>query len=191
MGKSVKGTQTEKNLLKAFAGESQARNRYTMYAKIAKKEGYQQIAALFLETADNEYQHAKQFFNFLEGGMVEFTAAYPTDIGTTAENLKFAAEGENEEHTKLYPGFAAVAEKEGFPEVCLKFKNIAKVEVEHEKRYLALLEHVKGNTVFKRDKKIKWKCMVCGFVHEGEEPPKVCPACGHSHEHYEPFYEYY
>ncbi len=122
---------------------------------------------------------------------MEFTAAYPTDIGTTEENLRFAAEGENEEHTKLYPGFAEVAEKEGFPEIALKFKNIAKVEVEHEKRYLALLELVKNNKVFKRDKKIKWKCLECGFVYEGTEPPKICPSCGHPHNYYEPFEENY
>lgn len=185
MGKSVKGTQTEKNLLKSFAGESQARNRYTMYAKIAKKEGYQQIAALFIETADNEYQHAKQFYNFLEGGMVEFTAAYPTDIGTTEENLKYAAEGENEEHTKLYPTFAKIAEEEGFPEIALKFKNISKVEVEHEKRYLALLDIVKNKTTYKKDDKVSWKCRVCGFVQDGSEPPKVCPVCEHTHDYYE------
>jgi rubrerythrin len=185
MTKSVKGTQTEKNLLKAFAGESQARNRYTMYAKKAKKEGYHQIAALFIETADNEYQHAKQFFNFLEGGMVEFTAAYPTDIGTTEENLKFAAEGENEEHTKLYPGFAKVAEKEGFPDICSKFNMIARVEVEHERRFLALLENLKTGKVFKRDDTVRWKCRVCGYVHEGKEPPAKCPACAHPKEHYE------
>ena len=191
MGKSVKGTETEKNLLKSFAGESQARGRYTMYAKVANKEGYKQIAEIFEETAYNEYQHAKQFFNFLEGGMVEFTAAYPTDIGTTAENLKFAAMGENEEHTKLYPGFAEVAEKEGFPEIALKWRNVAKVEVAHEKRYLALLEQVKGGTVFKKKEKVTWKCRVCGYHHEGEEPPKVCPVCGHSHEHYEILSEEY
>ncbi|MCF2142942.1 MAG: rubrerythrin family protein [Candidatus Heimdallarchaeota archaeon] len=191
MGKSIKGTETEKNLLKAFAGESQARNRYTMYAKVAKKEGFIRISQYFLETADNEYEHAKQFFDFLEGGPVEFTAAYPTDIGTTEENLKFAAEGENEEHTKLYPGFAEIAEKEGFPEIALKFKNIAKVEVQHEKRYLALLELVKNNKVFKRDKKVKWKCLECGFIYEGTEPPKICPSCGHPHNYYEPFEENY
>ena len=185
MGKSVKGTETEKNLLKSFAGESQARGRYTMYAKVASKEGYKQIAAIFEETAYNEYQHAKQFFNFLEGGMVEFTAGYPTDIGTTAENLNFAAMGENEEHTKLYPGFAKVAEEEGFPEISLKWKNIAKVEVEHEKRYLALLKIVKDGTVFKKTSKKRWKCQVCGFIYEGEEPPKICPVCGHDHHHYE------
>ncbi|MBK5112036.1 MAG: rubrerythrin family protein [Candidatus Heimdallarchaeota archaeon] len=191
MGKSVKGTETEKNLMKAFAGESQARNRYTMYAKKAQKEGYMQIEELFIETADNEYQHAKQFFSFLEGGMVEFTAGYPTDIGTTEENLKFAAMGENEEHTILYPGFAKVAEEEGFPEVALKFNNIAKVEVEHEKRYLALLEQVKAGTVFKKSTKKRWKCRVCGFVYEGEEPPKICPVCGHDHHYYELICEEY
>jgi rubrerythrin len=177
--------------MKAFAGESQARNRYTMYAKIANKEGYKQIANLFLETADNEYQHAKQFFKYLEGGMVEFTAAYPTDIGTTEENLKFAAAGENEEHTKLYPNFADIAEKEGFKEVARKFRMIAKVEVEHEKRYLALLKNIKDGTVFKKAKKVRWKCEVCGYIHEGEEPPHTCPACGHSHEYYEVHCEEY
>jgi rubrerythrin len=183
--KAKKGSETEKNLLKAFAGESQARNRYTMYAKIANKEGYKQIAGFFLETADNEYQHAKQFFQFLEGGMVEFTAAYPTDIGNTAENLKYAAEGENEEHTKLYPGFAEVADKEGYPEICRKFKMIARVEVEHERRFLALLKLIEDGKVLKRDKKVRWKCRVCGYVHEGDAPPKVCPACLHPQEHYE------
>ncbi|MBN1328782.1 MAG: rubrerythrin family protein [Candidatus Heimdallarchaeota archaeon] len=185
MSKSIKGTETEKNLLKAFAGESQARNRYTMYSKIAKKEGFVHISNIFLETADNEYQHAKQFFNFLEGGMVEFTAAYPTDIGTTKENLKFAAMGENEEHTKLYPYFAAVAEKEGFHDVAVKFKMIAKVEVEHERRYLELLKTLEENSHFKKDKKVRWKCSVCGYIHEGEVPPENCPACDHSHEYYE------
>ncbi|NHJ32933.1 MAG: rubrerythrin family protein [Asgard group archaeon] len=191
MGKSVKGTETEKNLLKSFAGESQARGRYTMYAKKAKKEGYQQIAAIFEETAYNEYQHAKQFFSYLEGGMVEITAGYPTDIGTTAENLKFAAMGENEEHTKLYPEFAKIAEKEGFPEIALKWKNIAKVELEHEKRYLALLKSVEEGSVFKKPKKMRWKCRVCGFVYEGTEPPKVCPVCDHDHHHYELICEEY
>ncbi|MHA1187517.1 MAG: rubrerythrin [Candidatus Heimdallarchaeota archaeon] len=182
---SIKGTETEKNLLKAFAGESQARGRYTMYAKVAKKEGYMQISHLFEETAYNEYQHAKQFFSFFEGGVVEITAGYPTDIGTTAENLKFAAAGENEEHTILYPKFAEVAEKEGFKEVARKFKLIAKVELEHEKRYLALLKNIEDGTVFKKSEKVRWKCQVCGFIHEGDAPPGVCPVCGHSHEHYE------
>ncbi len=182
---SIKGTETEKNLLKAFAGESQARGRYTMYAKVANKEGFKQIANFFTETAENEFQHAKQFFKFFEGGVVEITAGYPTNIGTTAENLKFAAEGENEEHTILYPQFADIAEKEGFKEVARKFRMIAKVEVEHEKRYLALLKQIEDKTVFKKSKKVRWKCLVCGYVHEGEEPPSVCPACGHSHEYYE------
>ncbi|HUT79656.1 MAG TPA: rubrerythrin family protein [Candidatus Bathyarchaeia archaeon] len=185
MTKSIKDTETEKNLLKAFAGESQARNRYSMYSKIAFKEGFVHISNLFIETADNEYEHAKQFFSFFEGGMVEFTADYPTDKGTTKENLKFAAMGEHEEHTILYPGFADVAEKEGFPEVARKFRMIAKVEVEHEKRYLALLKTLEDNTHFKKDKKVRWKCSVCGYIHEGEEPPSVCPACGHSHNYYE------
>ncbi len=191
MGKSIKGTETEKNLLKSFAGESQARGRYTMYAKVANKEGYKQIAAIFEETAYNEYQHAKQFFSFLEGGVVEFTAGYPTDIGKTADNLKFAAMGENEEHTKLYPAFAKIAEDEGFPEIALKWKNIAKVELEHEKRYLALLKTVKDGTVFKKSSKKRWKCRVCGFIYEGEEPPKICPVCGHDHHHYELICEEY
>lgn len=191
MANKIKGTQTEKNLLKAFAGESQARNRYTMYAKVAKKEGYPQIEKLFLETADNEYQHAKQFYNFLEGGMVEFTAAYPTDVGTTEENLKYAAEGENEEHTKLYPGFAKVAEEEGFPDVSRKFKMIAKVEVEHENRYLRLLKHLKEGKTYKSDDKVRWKCSVCGYVHEGEHPPETCPACNHPQKYYELLCENY
>ena len=185
MTKSIKGTETEKNLLKAFAGESQARGRYTMYAKVAKKEGYQQIAAIFEETAFNEYQHAKQFFSFLEGGMVEITAAYPADIGTTKENLKFAAMGENEEYTKLYPTFAKIAEEEGFHEVAMKFNNISKVEIEHEKRYLTLLKNIEDGIVYKRDEKVRWKCRICGYIHEGKEPPKVCPVCGHTHDYYE------
>ncbi|NHJ84761.1 MAG: rubrerythrin family protein [Asgard group archaeon] len=185
MTKSIKGTETEKNLLKSFAGESQARNRYTMYAKKARDEGYRKIAEIFLETADNELEHAKQFFSFLEGGMVEITAGYPTDIGTTLENLKFAAMGEHEEYTILYPHFAEVAEKEGFPDIARKYRMISKVESEHEKRYLALHETVEKGTVFKKDKKVRWKCMECGYIHEGEEPPKVCPACGHSHEYYQ------
>ena len=191
MGKSIKGTETEKNLLKSFAGESQARGRYTMYAKVANKEGYKQIAAIFEETAYNEYQHTKQFFSFLEGGVVEFTAGYPTDIGTTADNLKFAAMGENEEYTKLDPGFAKIADEEGFPEVALKFRNIANVELEHEKRYLALLAQVKAGTVFKKSEKKRWKCRVCGYIYEGEEPPKICPVCGHDHHHYELICEEY
>ena len=187
---SIKGTKTEQNLLKAFAGESQARNRYTMYAKKARDEGYHQIAAIFLETADNELEHAKQFFKFFEGGEIEITAGYPTDIGTTKENLKFAAAGENIERTKLYPSFGEIAEKEGFSEIALKFKAITKIETEHEKRYLAFLNQVTKGTVFKKDKKVRWKCRECGYIWEGETPPKVCPFCGHSHEYYEVAVDY-
>lgn len=179
--KSLKGTKTEQNLLKAFAGESQARNRYTYFASQAKKEGFEQIAALFIETADNEKHHAKRFFSFLETGeALEITAMYPAGkVGTTAENLKAAAAGENEEHTELYPGFAKVATEEGFPEVAAVFKLIAKIEVEHEKRYLALLKNVTEGKVFKKDEKERWKCRECGYVHEGEEALDKCPACLH------------
>lgn len=179
--KSLKGTKTEQNLLKAFAGESQARNRYTYFASQAKKEGFEQIAALFIETADNEKHHAKRFFSFLETGeALEITAMYPAGkVGTTAENLKAAAAGENEEHTELYPGFAKVAAEEGFPEVAAVFKLIAKIEVEHEKRYLALLKNVTEGKVFKKDEKERWKCRECGYVHEGEEALDKCPACLH------------
>lgn len=183
---SVKGTQTEKNLLKSFAGESQARGRYVMFAKQARKEGYHQIAALFEETAENEYQHAKRFFSFLEGGMVEITAAYPAGVvGTTAENLKAAAEGENEEHTDLYPTFANIAKEEGFNEISVLWTMIARVEFEHEARYLKLLKNIEENQVFKREEKVRWKCGVCGYVHEGFEPPAVCPSCKHPKEHFE------
>lgn len=182
---SLKGTRTEENLLKAFAGESQARNRYEMFAKIAKKEGYVQISEIFLETARNEFEHAKRFFRFLEGGPVEITAMYPAGIeATTPENLKAAAEGENEEHTILYPEGAAVAKEEGFPEIAAAFKAIASVEVAHEKRYLKLLENIETNKVFKRDNKVMWKCNVCGYLHEGFEPPKMCPSCKHPQEHF-------
>src|SRR5512141_390621 len=159
----LKGTRTEKNLLAAFAGESQARNRYTFFASAAKKEGYEQISAIFLETADNEKEHAKRFFKFLEGGMTEFTAAFPAGrIGTTAENLKAAAEGEHEEWTHLYPGFADVAEGEGFTEIAAAFRAIAKVEVRHEKRYRKLLENVERGQVFRKDSASAWKCRNCG-----------------------------
>ena len=176
----LKGSKTEKNLLAAFAGESQARNRYTYFASAAKKEGYEQIAAIFLETADNEKEHAKRFFKFLEGGMVEFTAVFPAGrIGTTAENLKAAAEGEHEEWTRLYPGFADVAGQEGFRDVAAVFRFISKVEVEHEKRYLKLLGNVEKKAVFKKDKPAVWKCRNCGYHHEGAEALEVCPACLH------------
>jgi rubrerythrin len=190
--KSLKGTKTEKNLLAAFAGESQARNRYSFFASEAKKEGYEQIAAIFQETLDNEKEHAKVFFKHLQGGEVEIVASYPAGvIGTTEENLLAAADGEKMEWGTLYPNFAEVAEKEGFPEVALSFRNIAKVEAYHEKRYRKLLENVKKKTVFKKDKVVKWKCANCGYVHEGTEAPKLCPACKHPQAYYELWVENY
>lgn len=188
----LKGTKTEQNLLKAFAGESQARNRYTYYAKQARKEGYEQIAAVFEETAENEKEHAKVFFKHLEGGMVEITAEYPAGvIGTTEENLLEAAEGEKMEWGTLYPDFGQVAEDEGFPEIAHSFHNIAKVEAEHEKRYRKLHENVKENKVFKRKNTVKWKCRNCGFIYEGNEPPQKCPACQHPQSYYEILAENY
>lgn len=188
----MKGSQTEKNLLAAFAGESQARNRYTFFASAAKKEGFEQIAAIFLETADNEKEHAKRFFKFLQGGMAEFTASFPAGkIGTTAENLEAAAAGEHEEWTKLYPAFAEVAEQEGFPEVASAFRYIAKVEIEHEKRYLALLSNVREGKVFKKDAPTVWKCRNCGYHHEGAEAPDVCPTCLHPKNFFELLSERY
>jgi len=190
--KSIKGTQTEKNLLAAFAGESQARNRYTFFASKAKKEGYEQIAAIFQETADNEKEHAEVFFKHLQGGDAEITATYPTGIiGTTAENLLAAAEGEKMEWGTLYPNFSETAEKEGFPMVAHSFKKIAEVEAYHERRYRKLLENVKKKRVFKKDKVVKWKCRNCGYVHEGEEAPDVCPACQHPQSYYEIWTEPY
>ena len=192
MAKSIKGTKTEKNLLTAFAGESQARNRYTYFASEAKKAGYEQIAAIFLETAENEKEHAKVYFKHLQGGMVEITAAYPAGvIGTTEVNLKEAADGEKMEWGTLYPQFGDVAEKECFPDVALSFRNIAKVEAHHERRYRKLLENLSKNQVFKRDKPVKWVCRNCGFVHEGKEPPKTCPACQHPQAYYELWTEPY
>lgn len=183
---SLKGTKTEQNLLKAFAGESQARSRYTMFAKQAKKEGYEQIAALFEETAENEYQHAKRFFSFLEGGMVEITAAYPAgEVGTTLENLKAAAAGENEEHTILYPEFAKVAKEEGFLNVSAAFSLIAKVEVEHEARYLKLAANIENEEVFKKSAAKRWKCRKCGHVHTGDSAPDKCPTCLHPQSYFE------
>ena len=188
----LKGSKTEQNLLKAFAGESQARNRYTYFAKQAEKEGYEQIAAIFEETAENEKEHAKVFFKHLEGGMVEITADYPAGvIGTTEENLLEAADGEKMEWGTLYPDFGKIAEEEGFPEIAHSFRNIAKVEAAHEKRYRTLLENVKENKVFKRNKPMKWKCRNCGFIHEGEEPPQTCPACQHPQSYYEILAENY
>jgi len=182
----LKGSETEKNLLKSFAGESQARNRYTYFASTAKKEGYEQISGIFLETAENEKEHAKVFFKYLEGGKLEITAAYPAGkIGTTAENLLAAAEGEKEEWGKLYPEFEKTAREEGFKEVADSFKEIAEVEEQHEKRYRKLLSNVKNGTVFKKDKVVKWKCRNCGYVHEGKEAPEQCPACKHPQAYYE------
>lgn len=182
---SIKGTKTEQNLLKSFAGESQARNRYDLFAKVAKKEGYEQIAAYFEETAMNERYHAKRFFDFLEGGMVEITAAYPAGkVGTTAENLKASAMGENEEYTKLYPEFAKIAEEEGFKEIATAWRLIAKVEEQHEKRYLQLLKNIEEGKVFQREQKVKWKCWVCGYIHEGEKALEKCPVCQHPQSHF-------
>lgn len=186
MSKSIKGTRTEQNLLKAFAGESQARNRYEFFAKVAKEEGFEQIRAIFMQTAAQEQAHAKRFFKFLEGGAVEITVAYPAGkIGTTAENLLAAAMGENEEWTRLYPEFAGIAQAEGFGDVAAAFRLIAKVEAEHEKRYRKLLKNVEDGTVFKDDKKVRWVCRECGYVHEGEKAPEKCPACLHGKSHFE------
>ncbi len=180
MTKSLKGTQTEQNLLKSFAGESQARNRYEFFASVAKKEGYEQIAGFFLETANQEKEHAKRFFKFLEGGMTEITAAYPSGvIGTTMENLKAAAEGEHEEWTDLYPHFAEVAKEEGFTEIAVAFKTIAKVEAEHERRYLKLLQNLSEDRVFIHNGKVWWQCRNCGYVYESEKAMENCPACLH------------
>ncbi|MGA1872769.1 MAG: rubrerythrin [Thermoplasmatota archaeon] len=184
---SLKGTRTEQNLLKAFAGESQARNRYTFFAKQAKKDGFESISAIFLETAENEREHAKLFFKHLEGGMVEITAMYPAGvIGTTLENLKASAAGENEEWSILYPGFADIADEEGFPEVAKTFRMVAKVEVEHEKRYNYLIQRVESGTFFRSDKITKWKCLNCGYIHEGNAAPDICPACKHPRAYFEP-----
>lgn len=180
MEKSIKGTKTEQNLLKAFAGESQARNRYEFFVSQARKEGLEQIAAIFQETASQEKEHAKRFFSFLEGGMLEITAGYPAGkVGTTKENLKAAAEGENEEWTKLYPMFAEIAREEGFPEVATAFKMIAKVEAEHERRYLKLLQNISEDQVFMKKGKVWWKCLNCGYIYESEKAMENCPACLH------------
>ncbi len=183
---SLKGSRTEKNLLKSFAGESQARNRYTFFASAARKEGYVQIQRIFEETAANEKEHAEVFFKHLEGGEVEITAAYPAGkIGTTEENLLAAAEGELMEWGTLYPDFAKVAKEEGFLDVAESFEEIAEVEEEHEKRYRKLLENVKNGTVFKRDEEVEWHCLNCGYIHHGKEAPEVCPACEHPQSYYE------
>ena len=186
MEKSIKGTQTEKNLLTSFAGESQARMRYTYFASVAKKEGYEQISAIFTETADQEKEHAKRMFKWLEGGMVEITASYPAGvIGTTAENLKAAAAGENEEWTLDYPKFADIADEEGFPAIAIMYRNIAIAEKGHEERYLALLSNIENGTVFKKAEETGWQCRNCGYIHTGTEAPEVCPACIHPQAHFE------
>lgn len=183
---TLKGTKTEQNLLKSFAGESQARNRYTFFASVAKKEGFEQISAIFMETAEQEKEHAKKFFKYLEGGMVEITASFPAGvIGTTAENLKAAAEGENEEWTLLYPEFAKIAEEEGFKEIANTFKRISLVEAEHEARYMKLYENVVNGKVFEKEEETVWQCRNCGFVHKGKKAPKECPACAHPQAYFE------
>ncbi len=183
---NLKGTKTEKNILAAFAGESQARNRYTYFASQAKKEGYVQIANIFQETADNEKEHAKRLFKFLEGGEVEISAAFPAGvIGSTAENLRASAAGENHEHTAMYPEFARIAEEEDFHEIAQVMLAIAVAEKQHEKRYLSLLENIEKGRVFKRDMVVKWKCDNCGYIHEGTEAPEKCPACAHPRAHFE------
>ncbi|HAQ20345.1 MAG TPA: rubrerythrin family protein [Prolixibacteraceae bacterium] len=183
---TLAGSQTEKNLLKAFAGESQARNRYEFFAKVAQKEGLEQIAALFMETAENERSHAKQFFKQLEGGLVEITATYPAGkIGSTLENLKASADGENEEWTDLYPEFARIADEEGFKRVALLFRSIAKIEKAHEERYRKLYQNLEEGKVFEREGKVVWKCRVCGFLHESNKPPLKCPVCDHPQAYFE------
>ncbi|MGI6073750.1 MAG: rubrerythrin [Fermentimonas sp.] len=184
--KSIKGTQTEKNLMQSFAGESQARMRYTYFSKQAKKEGYEQISAIFMETAEQEKEHAKRMFRYLEGGMVEVNASFPAGvIGTTAENLKAAAAGENEEWTKLYPMFADVAEEEGFKEIATMYRMISEAEAAHEERYLKLLKRVEEESVFERDEEIVWQCRNCGYVYRGKKALKKCPACLHDQAYFE------
>lgn len=186
MAKSIKGTKTEKNLLKAFAGESQARNRYTFFASAARKAGLEQIANIFMETAENEKEHAKVFFKHLEGGPVEITATYPAGaILETKDNLAAAAAGEKEEWSELYPSFARTAREEGFPEAARSFEQVSKVEAFHEARYRRLLSNLENGEVFKRKASVKWHCINCGFVFEGTEPPKECPACQHPQAYYE------
>ncbi len=183
---NLKGSMTEKNLLASFAGESQARTRYTYFASVAKKEGYEQISAIFMETAENEKEHAKLFFKQLPGGEAEITASFPSGvIGTTAENLKAAADGEHHEWGVLYPEAAETAEKEGFPEIANIFRQIARVEASHEERYRRLLARVEQKTVFTRDNETRWKCRNCGFVHSGSSAPDPCPACAHPQAYFE------
>jgi len=183
---SLQGTQTEKNLLTAFAGESQARNRYTYFASQAKKEGYVQMADIFTETANQEKEHAKRLFKFLEGGEVEISAAFPAGvIGTTLENLNSAAAGEHYEYTEMYPEFAKVAREEGFNDIAAVFEAIAVAEKQHEKRYVDLAANIEAGRVFKRDEKTVWRCRNCGYLHEGNEAPESCPACAHAQAHFE------
>lgn len=192
MSKSIKGTKTEQNLLKAFAGESQARNRYTYFAGAAKKEGYEQIAAIFYETAENEKEHAKVFFNYLEGSDLEISAAYPAGIiKDTRENLEHAAAGENLEWTTLYSDFEKIASGEGFPEIARSFREIAKVEKFHESRYRKLASNIDAKAIFRKSSSIKWHCRNCGYIHEGQEAPKECPACKHPQAYYEALAENY
>ncbi len=196
--KPLKGTKTAENLMKAFAGESQARNRYTFYASVADKEGYKQIRNIFIETADNEKEHAKRFFKLLLAGFdgelpttINITADFPVAQGTTLENLKAAAAGENEEWSDLYPAFADVADEEGFPDIANAFRMIASAEVNHEVRYNKLIENIENDRVFKRDTTVRWKCGNCGYIHEGPEAPQTCPACIHPKAHFEVFAETY
>jgi rubrerythrin len=186
MNKSIKGTQTEKNLLTSFAGESQARNRYTFFASAAKKEGFEQIAAIFTETADQEKEHAKRMFKFLEGGSVEFTASFPAGvIGKTVDNLQAAAAGEYEEWSELYPHFADVAEKEGFPQIALMYRNIIVAERSHEERYRAFVKNIETASVFANEGEVVWQCRNCGYIYVGKEAPEVCPACLHPKAYFE------
>ncbi|WP_072531292.1 rubrerythrin [Bacteroides ilei] len=186
MEKSLKGTRTEKNLAISFAGESQARNRYTYFASVAKKEGYEQISAIFTETADQEKEHAKRMFKWLEGGMVEITASYPAGvIGTTLENLKAAAAGENEEWSMDYPKFADIADEEGFPAIAKMYREIAVAEKGHEERYLAFVKNIEDGKVFKKDVEIVWQCRNCGYLYVGTEAPEICPACLHPQAYFE------
>jgi rubrerythrin len=196
--KSLKGTKTLENLMKSFAGESQARTRYNFYASVARKEGYRQIEGIFSETADNEKEHAERFFNLMKEGlagqlpaMVEINASYPVAIGSTLDNLKAAADGEHEEWHDLYANFEKDAEAEGFEEAAVAFREIAEVEENHEKRYRKLISNIEKGIVFKRDTVVKWKCRNCGYIHEGKEAPEVCPACLHAREYYELFVENY
>jgi rubrerythrin len=183
---SIKGTRTEKNLMAAFAGESQARNRYSFYAKQAEKEGFVQVARVFEETADQERVHAKSFFRKLEGGEVEITASFPAGtIGTTAQNLEAAAAGEKHEHASLYPQFCEIAKEEGFDDIAALFRSVAVAERLHERRFAALLERVRNQTSQRRDAPVTWYCEKCGYTFEGKEPPPKCPACGHPREHFE------